>query len=128
MSVSQLISTFSFYAIIALVILSIVYMYFYQMLTKDQHNQPDDKYKAIYEIASLIVHNFDPAQLTEHEIVQKALPHVKNQAEKDGLAVTDHTATGAIKKAINAQTSQTAKPAQPAQTQPKAQDNQKEAK
>lgn len=88
-------------AIVALVVLAVVYVFYYDMLTKKNPNSKvADKYTAIYNIAKLVIHDFDPNDLpvdqTKKEVVQK----VQEQAKKDGINVTDTVASGAVNKAI----------------------------
>lgn len=87
----------SMYAIMAVVVIAVVYMFFYEEIASKK--QPNDKYKAIYDIAKMIVDNFDPAE-AEHVNVNKAVTKVQDQAKIDGLQVTDDVAAGAVKKAV----------------------------
>lgn len=87
----------SMYAIMAVVVIAVVYMFFYEEIASKK--QPNDKYKAIYDIAKMIVDNFDPSE-AEHVNVNKAVPKVQEQAKIDGLQVTDDVAAGAVKKAV----------------------------
>lgn len=88
------------YIITAVVILCICYMFFYESVKKDDKAAGNDKYAALYNIAKMIVANFDPAKLPSKDITEKALPKVQEQAERDNIQVTDDVASGAIKQAI----------------------------
>ena len=88
-------------AIVALVVLAIVYVFYYDMLTKKNPNQKiDDKYSAIYSIAKLVIHDFDPNELPVDDNKEKAVQKVQEQAKADGIPVTNSVATGAVNKAI----------------------------
>lgn len=88
-------------AIVALVVLAVVYVFYYDMLTKKNPNQKiDDKYSAIYSIAKLVIHDFDPNDLPVDNTKQKAVEKVQEQAQADGIKVTDSVAKGAVNKAI----------------------------
>lgn len=88
----------SMYAIMAVVVIAVVYMFFYENISSKK--QVNDKYKAIYDIAKMIVDNFDPEKAEHVDIVNKAVPKVQEQAKIDGLHVTDDVASGAVKKAV----------------------------
>lgn len=91
-------------AIIALVVLAIVYVFYYDMLTKKNPNQKiDDKYSAIYSIAKLVIHDFDPQDLPVDDNKKKAVQKVQEQAKADGIPVTTSVAQGAVNKAIKEQ-------------------------
>lgn len=88
-------------AIIALVVLAIVYVFYYDMLTKKNPNaKVADKYTAIYNIAKLVIHDFDPNDLPIANNKDKAVAKVQEQAKADGIPVTDSVAKGAVNKAI----------------------------
>lgn len=88
-------------AIVALVVLAIVYVFYYDMLTKKNPSaKVADKYTAIYNIARLVIHDFDPNELPVSDNKQKAVEKVQEQAQKDGIKVTDSVAKGAVNKAI----------------------------
>lgn len=88
-------------AIVALVVLAVVYVFYYDMLTKKNPNAKiDDKYSAIYSIAKLVIHDFDPNELPVDNNKEKAVQKVQEQAQKDGIKVTDSVAKGAVNKAI----------------------------
>ena len=88
-------------AIIALVVLAIVYVFYYDMLTKKNPNDKGaDKYTAIYNIARLVIHDFDPNDLPIADNKQKAVQKVQEQAKQDGIPVTTSVAQGAVNKAI----------------------------
>lgn len=94
------INTIANIAIVSVVVVAIVYMFYFEAIaSKNDKIAQSDKYKTVYEIAKLIVDNFDPNKLNEldHE---KATQKVKEQAETDGLKVTDDVASGAVKKAV----------------------------
>lgn len=100
---SNTISTVSTIAIIAILALCICYMFFYENInSKDPQRVSDAKYKDIYEIAKLIVDDFDPSGLKDikPEDHQKLVEKVQDQAQNDGLTVTDSVAGGAVKKAV----------------------------
>lgn len=89
------------YVITGVVVLCICYMFFYESIKKDDKNpQANDKYSALYKIAEMIVANFDPNKLPSKDIANHALPKVQEQAQKDGIHVTDDVAKGAIKQVI----------------------------
>ncbi len=97
------ISEISTIAIIAFVSLCVCYMFFYENISKkDPQKVSDSKYKDIYEIAKLIVDDFDTNQLknindNDHlKLVNKE----QEQAANDGINVTDSVAGGAVKKAV----------------------------
>lgn len=97
------ISEISTIAIIAFVSLCVCYMFFYENISKkDPQKVSDSKYKDIYEIAKLIVDDFDPTGLKplKPEDHQQAVTKVQDQAKIDGLQVTDDVAAGAVKKAV----------------------------
>ena len=97
------ISEISTIAIIAFVSLCVCYMFFYENISKkDPQKVSDSKYKDIYEIAKLIVDDFDPTGLKplKPEDHQQAVAKVQDQAQKDGLDVTKAVASGAVKKAV----------------------------
>ena len=97
------ISEISTIAIIAFVSLCVCYMFFYENISKkDPQKVSDSKYKDIYEIAKLIVDDFDPTGLKplKPEDHQQAVAKVQDQAQKDGLDVTQAVASGAVKKAV----------------------------
>ena len=78
-------------------------MFFYENISKkDPQKVSDSKYKDIYEIAKLIVDDFDPTGLKplKPEDHQQAVTKVQDQAKIDGLQVTDDVAAGAVKKAV----------------------------
>lgn len=88
-------------AIVAVVTVAIVYMFYFEAIaSKNDKVAQSDKYKTIYEIAKLIVDNFDPDKLGEFDR-EKAAQKVKEQAQTDGLTVTDAVASGAVKKALD---------------------------
>ncbi|WP_438450404.1 phage holin, LLH family [Lactobacillus kitasatonis] len=88
-------------AIVALVVLAVVYVFYYDMLTKKNPNQKvADKYTAIYNIAKLVIHDFDPNELPVSDNKAKAVEKVQEQAQADGIKVTDSVAKGAVNKAI----------------------------
>lgn len=88
-------------AIVALVVLAVVYVFYYDMLTKKNPNSKvADKYTAIYNIAKLVIHDFDPNDLPIADNKQKAVEKVQEQAKQDGIPVTDSVAKGAVNKAI----------------------------
>lgn len=92
-------------AIVALVVLAVVYVFYYDMLTKKNPNEKiDDKYSAIYSIAKLVIHDFDPNDLPVDNTKQKAVEKVQEQAQADGIKVTDSVAKGAVNKAIKEDT------------------------
>ena len=94
----------SMYAIMAVVVIAVVYMFFYESIASKK--APNDKYKAIYDIAKMIVDNFDPAKAEHNEIVKQATPKVQEQANKDGLEITSDVAKGAVKRALNEKVNQ----------------------
>lgn len=88
-------------AIVALVVLAVVYVFYYDMLTKKNPNEKvDDKYTTIYKIARLVIHDFDPNDLPIDDTKQKVVEKVQEQAKQDGIKVTDTVASGAVNKAI----------------------------
>ena len=88
-------------AIVALVVLAVVYVFYYDMLTKkNQNGKVADKYTAIYNIAKLVIHDFDPNDLPIANNKEKAVQKVQEQAKADGIKVTDSVAKGAVNKAI----------------------------
>lgn len=92
-------------AIVALVVLAVVYVFYYDMLTKKNPNSKvADKYTAVYNIAKLIIHDFDPNELPVDNNKEKAVQKVQEQAQKDGINVTDSVAKGAVNKAIKEDT------------------------
>ena len=96
------ISEISSIAIIAFVSLCVCYMFFYDNVSEKDPQKLNSKYKDIYEIAKLIVDNFDPESLTEIKLEDhaQAVAKVQEQAKIDGLHVTKAVAAGAIKKAV----------------------------
>lgn len=95
------VNTIAGYVIVVVVILCICYMFFYELIKKDDKKpQANDKYSALYKIAEMIVANFDPAKLPTKQITDQALPKVQEQAQKDNIHVTDDVAKGAIKQVI----------------------------
>lgn len=91
-------------AIIALVVLAIVYVFFYDLLKQKNPNaQVADKYTAIYNIAKLVIHDFDPQDLPIADNKEQAAKKVQEQAKADGIPVTDSVAKGAVNKAIKEQ-------------------------
>ena len=92
-------------AIVALVVLAVVYVFYYDMLTKKNPSaKVADKYTAIYNIARLVIHDFDPNDLPIADNKQKAVEKVQEQAKQDGIPVTDSVAKGAVNKAIKEDT------------------------
>lgn len=97
-----MIQNISVYVILAVVALCVCYMFFYDSLkTKDPKKSASDEYQMLYKIAKFIVASFKEEELKGNDIVDKALPHVKNQTQKDGLDFTDTMIKGAINKAVD---------------------------
>ena len=97
------ISEISSIAIVAFVSLCVCYMFFYDNVSKkDPQKLNSTKYKDIYEIAKLVVDNFDPESLNTFKLEDhaQAVAKVQEQAEIDGLHVTKAVAAGAVKKAV----------------------------